>query len=541
MKKTIKNIIITLIIGIVLYYFMLPPINITSPAFWTFVVMLLFVYAMLNLTSESLKENLVINSTNIALKGNPFKAKGAKYTIALIVIIIAGIALINFIFSPLFNANKFANRIAVLDTTDFTTDVAEVDFSSIPLLDKASSQKLGDRKMGQMSDLVSQYVVSNLYTQINYNSDIVRVTPLEYASVIKYFTNRSGGVEGYIIVNSVTGDSDLIRLENGMRYMPSALFGEDLQRHLRFNYPTTIFGDANFEIDNEGKPFWIVPTIKYVGVGTRTEISGVVVVDAVTGDSKKYKVGEVPSWIDHVYEADLIIEQVDHWGEYNGGFFNSIFGQKNVINTTVGYNYLALEDDIYVYTGITSVSTDESNIGFILSNMRTKETHFYSVPGAEEFSAMASAEGLVQEKSYTASFPLLINLNNRPTYLLSLKDFAGLVKMYAFVDVEDYQKVSTSDSSLGINVAAEKYLNDYNLGNTAINNEEKTIKVKSIETAIIDGNTHYYITDSENKNYSVSVKVERNLLPFLKAGDEVEITYSTGNVNNIATIKQKQD
>jgi hypothetical protein len=179
--------------------------------------------------------------------------------------------------------------------------------------------------------------------------------------------------------------------------------------------------------------------MKYVGIGLIRDVDGVVILDPITGKSNYYDVKDVPTWVDHVYDASLIIEQADDWGKYSNGFWNSIFGQKDVVATTEGYNYLAMKDDIYLYTGITSVLADESNLGFILTNLRTKETKFYSVPGAEEFSAMASAEGQVQQMKYNASFPLLINLNNKPTYLMSLKDNAGLVKMYAFVDVADYQ------------------------------------------------------------------------------------------------------
>lgn len=280
-------------------------------------------------------------------------------------------------------------------------------------------------------------------------------------------------------------------------------------------------------------------TIKYVGIGLRKEISGVIVVNAVDGTSTRYEVGDIPTWIDHVYDAALITEQVNQWGEYKNGFLNSIFGQKNVVNTTQGYTYLALNDDVYMYTGITSVSTDESNIGFILTNLRTKETHFYSLAGAEEYSAMASSEGLVQEKGYKASFPLLINLNNRATYLLSLKDAAGLVKMYAFVDVEDYQKVTVSDVSLGIDAAAQKYLQEYNFGSKEqVESKEKSIIVKSVRTAIIDGNTYYYITDTDNLNYMTSIKTNRELLPFIKEKDELKITYKEGNINEISQLER---
>ena len=249
----------------------------------------------------------------------------------------------------------------------------------------------------------------------------------------------------------------------------------------------------------------------------------------------------MPSWVDHVYDAELIIEQADDWGMYQKGFLNTIFSQTGVVMTTDGYNYLVQDDDVYLYTGITSVSSDESNIGFILTNMRTKETNFYQVPGAEEYSAMASAEGQVQQMKYKSTFPLLINLNNRPTYLVSLKDNAGLVKMYGFVDVEDYQKVVVTDASLGIEKAKENYLN--NMPSISTGKEEnKVITIENITSVVIDGNTYYYITDTEGSKYKVSIKVEKDILPFLNKGSVVKVYYnSKTDVTNITKLEKALD
>lgn len=530
MKNKMIAIISIVVYTLILWYFMLPPINLSSPLFWLFIFLVLmfaiFVLYFANLKTILYQKHIVLNSNDW-----PTKVFGGIF------LVLALILVINFVNSPMFNSKKYATRITVDETSSFTEDVKPVDFSKIPLLDKDSSSKLGDRIMGQATEWVSQFYVSELYTQINYNDEILRVTPIEYDGLIKYFANRKEGIKGYITVDSVNGEAKLVTMDKGMHYMPSAYFFENLYRKLRISYPTAIFDDANFEIDNEGNPYWIVPVVKYVGVGLRKEISHVIILDAITGESKKYSVEDVPSWVDHVYSADLIIEQMDNWGEYKNGFVNSISGQKNVVNTTDGYNYLVMDDDVYLYTGITSVSNDESNLGFVLVNMRTKETHYYSAPGAEEYSAMASAEGLVQEKSYNASFPLLVNLNNKPTYLLSLKDNAGLVKMYAFVDVADYQKVIVSDSSLGIEAAASKYLNEVDNNVDTSNIKNNTITIDTITSAIIDGNTYYYITDTNSKRYSTSIKVAKNLLPFLKKNDKLNITYTEGSVNQIVTIE----
>ena len=531
-NKLFKSLIVTLIFGGVFYYIIYPPLNITNPEFWFFMFLISIVF-IATYTVYELKISIsdLINKRRI-------KNKYKRYKITLIIpITVVGIIFLNFILSPLFNSKAYYNRIKVDTTGDFSTDVEEVDFNKVPLLDRDSSLKIGDRTMGQMSELVSQFDVSDQYTQINYNDEILRVTPLEYNGIIKWLTNRKNGIKGYITVNSTTGEAKLVKLKKGLKYAPSALFNENLYRKLQFLYPTKNIESINFEIDNEGNPYWIASTVKYVGVGLRRDVTGVIIFNPINGKSKYYKVKDIPNWVDHVYEADLILEQVADWGKYKNGFFNSFIGQKGVVETTEGYNYIAQNNDIYLYTGITSVISDESNIGFILTNMRTKETKYYSVAGAEEYSAMDSAKGQVQQMNYTSTFPLLINLNNRPTYLVSLKDNAGLVKMYGFVDVVDYQKVSVTDSSKGIKKASETYLNEVDITEEVSETMRKTITIEEIATASIDGNTYYYITDIENKHYKVSIKVDKNLLPFLKVGDDIDIEYNKeSDVINITKL-----
>lgn len=532
-KITIIRAVLTLVVGLFLYYFMLPPINLTSPLFWTFALTIYIFFLLTGLIKLADFKNIITGEKH---------AKEMSKSLVINTFVILGIIIliivINFFLSPLFNSKMYYNRIQIDESSNFTDDVEQVDFNTLPLLDKDSSQKLGDRVMGQMPELVSQFDVSDLYTQINYNNSIVRLTPLEYNGLIKYFTNRKDGVKGYIMVNSVTGESSLVKLDKGMRYMPSAYFFENLYRKLRLSYPTEIFGTESFEVDNDGNPYWIIPTIKYIGVGIKKEISGVIILDSITGKSEKYNKDNIPTWVDHVYSPDLVIEQVDDWGKYKNGFLNSIFGQKNVVQTTDGYNYTVMNDDVYLYTGITSALADESNIGFILTNLRTKETKFYSVAGAEEYSAMASAEGQVQQMRYKSSFPLLINLNNKPTYLMSLKDDAGLVKMYALVDVVDYQKVVVTEASEGIEKAFSNYLGDSKLNIDNDSLTEKTITISTINVANIDGNSYYYISDIDNNKYRANIKVNDNVLPFLKNGDTATIYYQKEDtVTQILDIK----
>ncbi len=519
MKKIIIPIVVTILFALVTFYIILPPINLSSFAFWLFLFFILSVFFISYETCKYVFDKIKIQGSYTVYK---------KY---LVFLIFPLILIINFFFSPFFQANTYYTRINV-QTGTFEEDIPEADFSQMPLLDKDSTTKLGDRTMGQLTDLVSQFSVSPLYTQITFNDEISRVTPLEYTGFIKWISNRDSGIPGYITVNSTTGESKLIQLDNGMKYSKSAYFNEDLERKLRFDYPTDIFGNMNFETDNEGNPYWIIQVLEYKSVGMLSEVNSVIVFDPITGSSNKYAIPDVPTWVDNVYNASLILDQLNDWGSYKNGFLNSIFTQKDVVMTTEGYNYISMNNDIYLYTGITSVASDEANIGFVMVNLRTKETKFYNVAGAEEFSAMSSAEGQVQQMNYTATFPLLINLNGKPTYLLSLKDNAGLVKMYAFVDYEDYQKVTVEDSSLGIEEIARRYLSTSSpTGDT----KTSSVIIEDISSAVLDSSTFYYIK-SGDLIYKVNLKTNEALLPFLKIGDTVNISYIESILNEVIEI-----
>ena len=523
-KRLLGSIIVTFLSGFIMYYIFLPAINIHSFEFWFFVIILTLIFGTINFGS---------NIFAITKKGFDFKWKENIMPFIVPFIIVCGVFLVNIFNGPFFRAKKYATRIEVTNA-NFEEEIEEVDFNTLAIIDRNSSSKLGDRVMGGMGELVSQFDVSSMYTQINYNDEILRVTPLDYSGWIKYFTNRSNGIPGYVTVNSVTGESKLVKLEKGMKYSVNAMFFENVYRYLRFKYPFDIFGSLNFEIDNEGIPYWIMPITSYSGVEQREDIEGIITLNAITGETNRYLLSDIPTWVDHVFSPDLIIEQVDDWGYYLNGYWNTLFGQKGMKMTTDGYNYIAMNDDIYMYTGITSIVSDESNLGFILSNLRTKETKYFDCPGAEEYSAMDSAKGQVQQMNYTSSFPILINLSGRPTYVISLKDDAGLVKMYAFVDVLDYQKVVVTDASQGIQNAAYNYLNNNGIvtkGNSV------DILISEISDVIIDGNTYYYIVDNEGNKYRVSIKVNSNKLPFIKVGDNINITYSEKGIREITSLK----
>ncbi len=517
-KKTLINILVTLLVGFVIFYLELPALNFQSRGFYFFFFILSAVYCVVAIITSGIWK---IKNGDEFFKSvkNHCKVPLAICALFLIFIIVGTI-----LSSELLRARAYRDLLTVTEGS-FENDVEEISFDQIPLLDRASAEKLGDRKLGELSDMVSQFEVSSDYTQINYQDTPVRVTPLLYGDFIKWINNRHNGIPAYIRLDMVTQNVEVVRLEKGMRYTMDEHFGRNLMRHLRFNFPTFIFETPTFEVDENGEPYWVCPRVVYrIGLFGGKDINGAVLVNAVTGECEYYE--DVPTWVDRVYSAELIIEQYDYYGTYTKGYLNSIFGQKNVTVTTDGYNYIALKDDVYMYTGVTSAGGDQSNVGFILTNQRTKETKYYPIAGAEEYSAMSSAEGVVQHLGYNATFPLLLNIQGQPTYFMSLKDNAGLVKMYAMVNVSSYQIVATGASVKECEINYQTLLSDNSITEEPIV-VSNTVNgmIEEIRSAVIDGNSVYYVKlDSSPSYYAVSASVGESVV-IADVGDSVKIAF----------------
>lgn len=512
-RAPLVSLLLTVLAGLVYFYVNLPAINFHSGELYSGIIFLCILYLVLTAVLSGIRPNGF---------GGYLKSvkKGSVVPLALIAAAVVTIFIGSISSATILRAGAYRNLLNV-QQGDFTEDVKEISFDSIPMLDKDSAERLGDRKMGELSDVVSQFEVTDAYTQINYKNRPVRVTYLEYGDVVKWIMNRKNGLPAYVVIDMATQEASVVRLEQGIKYSPSEHFGRNLNRHIRFNYPTYMFSKPIFEIDENGKPYWVCPrVVKTIGLFGGTDINGAVLVDAVTGESKYYETP--PTWVDAVYPAQLLMQQYDYHGAYVNGYINSVFGQKNVTRTTSGYNYIALNDDVYVYTGVTSVTGDQSNLGFILCNQRTKETKYYSAPGATEESAMSSAEGVVQNLKYNATFPILLNVASQPTYFMSLKDNANLVKMYAMVNVGQYQIVSTGSTVAECQKKYISLLGSNNLSSDGAETEFSGV-ITDIRSAVKDGNTYYYIKLDTNECYfRISAAAEESAV-ILNIGDYVSI------------------
>lgn len=538
----VKSIVLGIVGAIfaLIWWLALPALNIASVGLWIMIIAIIVVVAI---ALFAIAEADCEESIGSVISG----------WIAGILVVI--MLLILFFNTPLFRAKSYASLYGENNITEKPMSEYFAKLDNIPLTDSDTADRLIIRAMGSLKgDMVSQFEAEKSYA-CTYNGKSYRFAPLKYAGFFQWMNNKDEGIPAYIAVDMTTQKTEIVYLNKPMKYSPSERFGRDLRRHLRSQYPCDIFYSSYFEVSEDGKPYWVTPVVDYkVGLFQGEDISHVIVTDAETGESNKYEVGKVPEWVDNVWPSMLIEKQYNWHGQYHSGFRNGHFKKKNVTNTTEGYNYVPDENDINLYTGITSLVRDESNIGFILVNKRTKQTYYYEYAGAEEYSAMDSAKGEVANFGYTATFPLLVNIEGEPTYYMALKDDAGLIKSYALVNVKDYD-IAVADKTLEDTL--NKYLNRIGKTNSEINvenletenNEENkttvnpypneiTGNIEDVKTYNIDGNTYFYVKLVNNESYFKILFKDSEDIMFKNIGDEITILYNdTTEIFKKAKIK----
>lgn len=499
------------------FYFMLPAINIQNIDFWFFVGENLII--LLALTALLCTGSLVRNIRRVVVT-----AVGLGFVAAVALCLLS---------SAILQSHRYADIISAdIEQKEIEEYTPTID--NVPLLDKDSASRLANRALGNLVDEVSQFELYDTY-QITVAGAPVRVQPLDYVGLVKWFLNRSTGIPAYITVDMKTQNTQIVRMSEGkgIKYSQNAYFNDNLTRHVRFRYPCDMLDTPRFELDEDGNPYWIYPVLEHkIMLFSGTDVKGVITVDPVTGDCQRYQLGEIPDWIDNVYSPDLIMQQYDWYGSYQSGWLNSVIGQKGVVQATEGYNYIPKGNDLYMYTGVTSVVSDESNIGFIFTNLRTRQTEFYEIAGAEEFSAMESAEGVVQHLNYDATFPILLMIEGQPTYTVALKDNAGLVKQYGMVNMAQYQIVATGASIKDCQANYRALLESNGADVTQSATTELSGVIDDIRTAVINGTTYYYIRLQGSEVYYILSAAENEQAVLLNVGDTAELNVETADEGN---------
>ncbi len=548
-KGHLAAILLTLIAFAVYDYVELPAYNIQSGETWFTVCAVIALFGILELIFNS---GLRIETTDVPSKmifgsskgGFTLKHTGPKRTLGkyavYTAVVIAAIGLIcSFASSEIFHAKRYAAIAGPIETRDFIADTpASETISDIALMDTNSAQIIGARALGSLNELVSQFEINPQYTQINLNGRPMKVTPLEYADFFRWWNNRSSGVPGYIAVDPVENTSKYVKLPQPIQYTESAYFSKDLRRHLRFSYRTAIFGNSYFEIGEDGAPYYITSVLKKsIFLFGGTDVKGAVILNACTGETQYYDVDDIPSWVDIVYDGDMLTQRYDWYGELSGGYFNSLFAKKDCKRVTDDFGYKMFDDDVWVFTGVTSVASDQSNIGFVLMNSRTAEIRYYAIPGAEEYSVMRSAEGEVQNLGYTASFPSVINVEGQPTYIMVLKDKGSLVKQYALIHVERYNIVVTATTQREVMAKYKNALNQNGMLTGTVSADDlnaETVTVKDIKYLVQEGNSYAYLITQNGRIYKVNCS-EFETVVLIEPGDRVKLS-AAEEENGIYTV-----
>jgi hypothetical protein len=535
-RKTLIVLIAVLVAIIAIaYWWFHPPINIHSSDLWVFLA--IFVILPSFITFRTISRSYATGDG----KRERSEKKAVRFKhLSWVPVAVAVVGIVGAVASYSIwpgNAEKYASLLHVEDS-DFASDIQEVDYNSIPVIDKESSVLLGNRTLGEIPEYVSQFEISNIYSQINYQGRPVRVSPLEYADLFKWFYNKDTGVPAYVLVDMASQDTQVVRLDQPIYYVDSEPLERNIDRYVQLKYPFYMFEEKSFEIDEDGTPWWICPVQdRTIGLFGGETISRVVLVNASTGETQDYAIGDVPQWVDRAYPSDLVVQQYNWYGSLKGGWLNSWLGQSGVVQTTpgtdgnAGYNYIAKDDDVWLYSGVTSATADNAIVGFVLVNQRTAETHYYSVAGATEESAMKSAEGQVQNLGYHASFPLLLNINGQPTYFMALKDDAGLAKKFAMIDIQRYQNVAIGDTVADCQKSYKALL----ATNGAVGAVDESSlqkadgQIRTISQAVVDSNTHFYLTlEGDGNIYDFPLPSMIDVVRY-GVGDDIAFTYVDGD------------
>ena len=574
--KILLSILATVVISAVAYYAIYPAFNPKSGDFYTFIIGIIAVFCI---------SFFVLIGARTKIERKEYAKKQAKYPVAVVAVLLVIIVIGYLCGATLFRAKTYSELMEV-KSSDFSKDFEQVKYDEVPHLDAATAKILADQKLGKLDKYKSQYVVTQNSTQINYKGRPVRVAYFEYANVLKWLNNTKNGLPAYMLIDLVTQEVEPIdcmeKFGECIKYSPTELFNEKLLRHLRFQYPTAILDTPNFEIDDNAHPYWITPVLdKTIGLFGGTDVKGVIITDALNGESNYYSIDTVKTdkklnWIDVVYNENLVIQQYNYHGKLAGGFWNSIIFQNDVNVASSGSGNIALDDDVWVYTGITSTESDSSNFGFVLCNQRTKETRYYKNGGATELSAVESAKGAVQNYGYQAIFPILLDIEGQPTYFMSLYDASYNIKGYALVKLDDKTVVGTGLIDVektdikALNAAVENYIDalkdkgmidqnvdadDYkadengekentnkpntNENENNTNSKANTVKgeITDIKTTVNDGNTVYYLQVG-GKYYYIKAADAMNVI-LLNKGDTVTITYDKDADDFVAATSVK--
>lgn len=552
---------------------LMPSVNFHFASFWWLPILLFLVIWGIPAVYESSSEGC----------HDPLFEKNGVFGFVISMALLAIFLVVSLFSSPVFKSKQYAEMLPTPKISKFSDDVSPVDIKKMRQVTKTLANLLAEKKLGEMPGLGSRAAVGSMNLQlvngsfniINgsgekqklvFENDLVWAGPLIHSGFSKQLSHKS--TPGYILVSatdpsvvhfvthiqksSVVQEKNTDRMgdvsitnddfeELSLQYLSEgAYFGSLVQRHLYTNgYHNVGLTDFSFEISDDGRPFYVVTKFKKQIGFYCPEATGVIIVDSQNGKIEEYTIDNTPSWVDRIQPENFVTDQINWQGKYKLGFWNSLFAKKDVFMTTPGMSLVyGADGQSYWYTGIQSVGADQSTMGFVLVNTRTKDFRWYQISGANETAAKTSAQSApgVREAEFRASAPILYNVLGEPTYFMTLHGDDGLVKMFSFVNVKDYQV-------LGVGRSIDQALKDYQTSLVNLNRstniddlvERKTIE-DTVKQIVTEGDFYFFLLENHTGEFYASSSLSPKI-KWTQPGQKITITIQEANSYSTSIIE----
>ena len=450
------------------------------------------------------------------------------------VLVLAGLVVgVYFLSAFLFNADEKYESADMKTKTEIQAfDETETPASVPPQFARNKMKKA----FGQVPN-TSYYELGNLQIQ-KVNGDYVYIAPVEFSDFWKWV--KGDKTPGYFILSATDSTANPKFMKQEMKYTPSSYLNENIERHIRMKYPKKIFyGDVQLEVNDEGKPFYIRTYGTFISARNGFDAEGVVLVDALTGDTKAYPIKDIPAFIDGAISPETVSLQNSYFGNFVKGFWNSKFGKSDVklpsdegteANVTPVFNK---DGDMYYFTDFTSPKEGvDSMLGYSMTNARTGEATYYTGNLEESYMDSQGALQIIQkrfiEKKWDGKMPVLYNFYGEASWLTPVLDSNGFLQNYFIVSAANPEIAVYADTP---NQALKMYKTALQKGSGSLNNnskaEEKQDSGKVVRVYKEKSGDYTVVSFllENGKNYIVSSEISP-LAIYLRENDTVKITYS---------------
>jgi len=386
--------------------------------------------------------------------------------------------------APMIHSKAYHSLLEVIEEEEFVAEEVLFDQSQARFVDQSLSARSANEILGQVRGMGSRYKIDTMRIQ-NVDGELQWLAPFVHSSFFKWMDDNTS--PGYVSVSiNDYSDAEMFIDDKNINYGEEGFyFSSYLPRHLYANgYASTLLDDYTMEVDNNGKPYWVVSILERK-VGFSGKIAtGILTIDARTGDIEEHTIEDAPEWVDRIQPEGIVEELITDWGKYADGWWNGTIVGNEVIEATPGSSIVFTKDGSSSwYTGMqsNSASNKESTMGFMLVDSRTGKATFYQRTGITETVAKTAIEGRVQDLGYYASNPIPYNINGKTTFLAILKDNNGNMQGVGLVAYDDRSKVAFGET---FDIALRRYISTLSSGSGS-ENMDSSMESISI-TGVVD-------------------------------------------------------